>query len=90
MILWRARIAPMDSGDVQHIVEPDGSLMLPVAGWESPGLPGRPTRNLLTFLDPGLSSERIVFVRVRERLYELHVAPGKDDVLFELVEALTQ
>jgi hypothetical protein len=52
--------------------------------------PGRPTRNLLTFLDPGLSSERIVFVRVRERLYELHVAPGNDDVLFELVEALTQ
>lgn len=52
--------------------------------------PGRPTRNLLTFLDPGLSSERIVFVRVRERLYELHVAPGKDDLLFELVEALTQ
>ena len=45
MILWRVRIAQMDSGDVQHIVEPDGSLMLPVAGWESPGLPGRPTRN---------------------------------------------
>ena len=51
--------------------------------------PGRPTRNLLTFVDPTINEERIVFVRVRERLYEFHVAEGHDDTVFELVEALT-
>lgn len=50
---------------------------------------GLPTRNLLTFLDPSLSEERIVFIRVRERLYEFHVAPGKESSMNEFVEALT-
>jgi len=48
-----------------------------------------PPRNLLTFLDPAISEERIVFVRIRERLYEFHVSKGKDEEIFELVEALT-
>ncbi|MDA1209182.1 MAG: hypothetical protein O2904_04100 [bacterium] len=49
----------------------------------------RPPRNLLTFLDPAISEERIVFVRIRERLYEFHVSKGKDEEIFELIEALT-
>lgn len=51
---------------------------------------GKPVRSLLTFLDPAIDSERIVFVRVRERLYEFHVAEGKDDAIFDLMEALTE
>lgn len=50
---------------------------------------GEPTRNILTFLDPTLSEERIVFVRVRERLYEFHIADGKDDVMGGFIEELS-
>lgn len=57
---------------------------------ETQRIPGKPVRNLLTFLDPGISSERLVFLRVRERLYEFHVAPGEDAALFALIEVLTQ
>ena len=49
----------------------------------------KPTRNLLTFLDPSLSEERIVFIRVRERLYEFHVALGKESAMNEFVEIVT-
>lgn len=49
-----------------------------------------PTRNLLTFYDPGLLPERVVFVRVRERLYEFHVAEGASDRIFDLIEDLTK
>lgn len=50
---------------------------------------GEPVRNILTFLDPGLSEERLVFVRVRERLYEFHIAAGKDTEMNALIEVLT-
>lgn len=50
----------------------------------------RPTRNLLTFMDEGLLPERVVFVRVRERLFELHIAEGKSESIFDLIEDLTQ
>jgi hypothetical protein len=53
-------------------------------------IPGKPPRNFLTFFDEGLSPERIVFLRVRERLYEIHVREGSDDIMFALVDALTQ
>ncbi len=52
--------------------------------------PGSPPRNFLTFLDPALSEERFVFVRIRERLYEFHIAPGKEEVMYQLVEELTK
>lgn len=52
--------------------------------------PGKPVRNLLTFRDPAFGEERFAFVRVRDRLYEFHIAPGKDDAIFALIEALTQ
>ncbi len=51
---------------------------------------GKPLRDFLTFLDPGISEERIVFVRVRERLYEFHIPEGKDTVMFALIEELTK
>lgn len=51
---------------------------------------GKPPRNFLTFLDPSLSEERFVFVRIRERLYEFHIATGKDEAMYKLVEELTQ
>ena len=50
---------------------------------------GQPVRNILTFLDPSLSEERLVFIRVRERLYEFHIAGGKDTEMQALIEALT-
>jgi hypothetical protein len=51
---------------------------------------GLPTRNILTFLDPALSNERLVFVRVQQRLYEFHVTEGQDEAIFELLEKLTE
>lgn len=48
-----------------------------------------PVRNYLTFLDTTLSTERLVFVRVRERLYEFHVVLGKEDVMYTLIQSLT-
>jgi hypothetical protein len=51
---------------------------------------GRPTRNLLTFFDPGLLSERVVFVRVREQLYEFHIPEGSSGIIFDLIEELTK
>jgi len=50
----------------------------------------RPIRNLLTFIDTGLFPERMVFVRVRERLYEFHVKEGSSEEIFNLIEELTQ
>lgn len=51
---------------------------------------GKPPRNFLTFLDPGLSEERFVLIRVRERLIEVHVAKGKEEAVYSLLEALSQ
>ena len=51
---------------------------------------GKPPRELLTFLDPAISEERLAFVRVRDRLYELHIPEGMDDAIFGLIEELTK
>ncbi len=51
---------------------------------------GHPTRNLLTFFDPGLFPERVVFIRVQERLYEFHVAEGQSEKIFNVIEELTE
>lgn len=50
---------------------------------------GHPVRNILRFTDPALSDEELVFVRVRERLFEFHIAPNAKDTMNELMEALT-
>ncbi len=51
--------------------------------------PGKPVRNVLTFVDPGLSEERLIFVRTGAMLYEIHATKGKEDVVFPLVDQLT-
>jgi hypothetical protein len=48
-----------------------------------------PERHMLTFLDPNLSDERFVFIRLENRLYEFHITEGKDDSIFALIEELT-
>lgn len=44
----------------------------------------------LSFIDPALSAERIVFLRIRNRLYELHVAENGDELLEQLVAELSK
>lgn len=51
--------------------------------------PNQPVQNVLSFFDPSLSAEKLTFVRVRERLYEFHIANGKDDVMQQLIDGLT-
>lgn len=57
---------------------------------ETQRIPGKPPRNFLTFIDPGLSPERMIFLRVRERLYELRIAEGNEEAMYQLVDALTE
>ncbi len=48
-----------------------------------------PTYNILSFTDPAISEEKMIFLRVRQRLYEFHVAPGAaEGVVAEIVEEL--
>lgn len=53
-------------------------------------LENRPPRNVLTFIDPGISEERILFVRIRERLYEIRIGEGKDEAMQEFIDRLTK
>lgn len=52
--------------------------------------PNGPVRNILTFIDPKLSPERLVFVRIRENLYEFHVPLGKEDIMIPFIADLTE
>lgn len=51
---------------------------------------GKPTRNILTFRDPALSEETLTFIRIRERLYEIHTAQNKHDAMNAAIESLTR
>ena len=51
---------------------------------------GRAERNLLSFYDPGIGEERLVFVRVRNRLFEFHLAKNHEDEMFDMIEKLTE
>lgn len=51
---------------------------------------GFQTRTILTFLDPKLSAERFLFLQSGENLYEMHISPGKEEVFYGLVDALTK
>lgn len=48
-----------------------------------------PPVDFLTFTDPAISQERIVFLRVRTRLYELHIAPLGQAIADALIAALS-
>lgn len=50
---------------------------------------GKPTRNVLTFRDPALSEETLTFIRIRERLYEIHTAQNKQDAVNAAIDGLT-
>jgi hypothetical protein len=50
--------------------------------------PGQPVVNRLSFLDPAISPERFVLLRIRERLYELHITPGQEKAIDPLISAL--
>lgn len=49
-----------------------------------------PPVDVLSFFDPSLSAEKIFFLRVRNRLYEIHVAKNGEGVLGQLVEELSK
>jgi len=49
-----------------------------------------PVRNILSFRDPSIHEEKLIFIRVRERLYELHVAEDKGALVDTLIVDLTK
>lgn len=51
--------------------------------------PGQPVINKLTFLDPGLSEERLTFIRVGERLMEFHIAKDKENDVQGAIDVLS-
>lgn len=50
---------------------------------------GKPVRSVLTFLDPKLSEERLVFVKSGDTLFEVHVAETKRDAVLPLIDELS-
>lgn len=51
---------------------------------------GQPVRNVLSFYDPAIAEEKVEFIRIGERLYEFHIAEGKEADMAELRALLTQ
>jgi hypothetical protein len=49
-----------------------------------------PPVDILSFFDPTLSPEKIVFLRVRTRLYEIHTAKNGEETLDSLVAKLSK
>jgi hypothetical protein len=49
-----------------------------------------PPFDILSFLDPSISSEKVIFLRVRTRLYEFHIAKEKEEMIQGLMEALSK
>lgn len=53
-------------------------------------VPDGPPVNILSFVDPALSSERLIFLRVRTRLYEIHVAKNGETIVDQLMAELSK
>ena len=51
---------------------------------------GKAPRDVLSFRDTGILEDWALFVRVRERLYELHVKEGREGEINALIDALTE
>lgn len=51
---------------------------------------GKPVRDVLSFFDPAIHEERILFVRVRQRLFEFHIPAGKEEKIQEVMDGLTE
>jgi hypothetical protein len=50
---------------------------------------GKPPRDVLSFVDPAIHTDRVLIVRVRQRLYEFHITAGKEPAIDRLIDALT-
>lgn len=92
-----AAIAWIDTAQVKNIFTRLRALLR--SGF-SPGLrdlidetqtqPGKPPRDVLSFVDPAVHENRVLIVRVRERLYELHVVSGHEREIDALIDTLTE
>ncbi len=51
---------------------------------------GGPPVNVLSFIDPAISPESVIIIRVRNRLYEFHVAERSADAIHQLIGALSK
>ena len=49
-----------------------------------------PPVDILSFYDPAISPEKVIFLRVRTRLYELHVAEKGTELVNRLIEELSK
>ena len=49
-----------------------------------------PPVNVLSFFDPALSAERLIFLRIRTRLYEIHVAKNGENLVDQFVMELSK
>lgn len=52
--------------------------------------PEKTTRFVLSFFDPAIHEERLLFVRIRQRLYEFHVVDGKEGQVEQVMDSLTE
>ncbi|MDD5055824.1 MAG: hypothetical protein PHZ00_06185 [Candidatus Peribacteraceae bacterium] len=52
--------------------------------------PDGPPVNVLSFFDPALSAERVIFLRVRTRLYEIRIAKNGEGIVDQLVAELSK
>lgn len=74
----RKNLRPQFSAELEDLID------------ETQSEPGKPPRDILSFRDPGILDDRAVFVRVRERLYELHVKEDRVSDIDKLIDALTE
>ncbi len=49
-----------------------------------------PPVEILSFFDPAISAEKVVFLRVRTRLYELHFTKEKEEMMNRLIGELSK
>ena len=77
-------------GDLKQALQEQFSGKLTDLRDETVTAPDGPPVNVLSFFDPALSAERIIFLRVRTRLYEIHVAKNGESVVERLVAELSK
>ncbi len=76
--------------DVRKLLRSSFSMRLTDLTDETQTAQGMAPRDVLSFRDPAILEDRALFVRVRERLYELHVKEGREGEMNALIDALTE
>ncbi len=71
---------------LQQTFSPQLTGLVDVTAQEGSG----PVVNTLSFTDPAISPEKLIFLRVRTRLYEFHIAEGAEDEVAGLIEELVR